>query len=107
MPHGTRPNQPFSTSLMATSSSKGQSPAALSRKPSCIRLLATLQWWRDQEDLSDEGCKYWLVGTPSGGGLPVGVLYNPCKAQRHRVARVTSGVIFGCTLDLTSSIKMH
>ena len=40
----------------------------------------------DQEDLSDEGCKYWLVGTPSGGGVPVGVLYNLCKATRHRVA---------------------
>jgi hypothetical protein len=40
----------------------------------------------DQEDLSDEGCKYWLVGTPSGGGVPVGVLYNLCKAKRHRVA---------------------
>jgi len=32
----------------------------------------------DQEDLSDDGCKYWLVGTPSGGGLPVGILYNLC-----------------------------
>jgi hypothetical protein len=32
----------------------------------------------DQEDLSDDGCKYWLVGTPSGGGLPVGILHNLC-----------------------------
>jgi hypothetical protein len=32
----------------------------------------------DQEDLSDDGCKYWLVGTPSGGGLPVGILYSLC-----------------------------
>ena len=32
----------------------------------------------DQEDLSDDGCKYWLVGAPSGGGAPVGILYNPC-----------------------------
>jgi len=32
----------------------------------------------DQEDLSDDGCKYWVVGTPSGGGLPVGILYNLC-----------------------------
>src|SRR6266566_3289976 len=32
----------------------------------------------DQEDLSDDGCKYWLVGTPSDGGLPVGILYDLC-----------------------------
>lgn len=32
----------------------------------------------DQEDLSDDGCKYWVVGTPTGGGLPVGILYNLC-----------------------------
>jgi len=32
----------------------------------------------DQEDLSDDGCKYWVVGTPSGGGLPVGIFYNLC-----------------------------
>ena len=32
----------------------------------------------DQEDLSDDGCKYWLVGTPSAGGSPVGILYNLC-----------------------------
>jgi hypothetical protein len=32
----------------------------------------------DQEDLSDDGCKYWLVGTPSDGGSPVGILYNLC-----------------------------
>ncbi len=32
----------------------------------------------DQEDLSDDGCKYWLVGTPSTGGSPLGILYNLC-----------------------------
>jgi hypothetical protein len=32
----------------------------------------------DQEDLSDDGCKYWLVGTPSSGGPPVAILYNLC-----------------------------
>src|SRR5207245_10392584 len=32
----------------------------------------------DQEDLSDDGCKYWLVGTHSGERLHVGILYNLC-----------------------------
>src|SRR5258708_1045425 len=81
MPHGTRPNQPFSTSLMATSSSKGQSPAALSRKPSCIRLLAALQWWRPTKRI------YPMRGANTGWSEPllaVGSLWESSTTSARR-----------------------
>jgi hypothetical protein len=79
MLHGTRPTPAVFYFTNSNQFFKG----TISRSTVATTVLHTFTGYTsvlapDQEDLSDDGCKYWLVGTPSGGGAPVGILYNLC-----------------------------